>query len=274
MSYVYVVEVEIITGVRTDSKLADSDGCLARKVLCKLACAESVVLMLCLENTVNENVSAAACEVVNCGVVRHVVVYEEVLVELVGAGITPRSTRGGVSCDKLLLKVLGTQRLTVLNVSTCVSLVRCIILDDDVLVLALFVRKSYSIKLNRAVLVGCTKIAVSGLVINYIACFGICNEISSTSAISTPSAFNAGCKAEIAVNMEPFNTKYTKAFATLKERMEYNERQFKAGNMGGGAYSDPNAQQNDRQMGGDASNCLSFCATWCCMDLMCTMCCR
>lgn len=79
---------------------------------------------------------------------------------------------------------------------------------------------------------------------------------------------------EIAVNMEPFNTKYTKAFATLKERMEYNERQFKAGNMGGGAYSDPNAQQNDRQMGGDASNCLSFCATWCCMDLMCTMCCR
>ena len=79
---------------------------------------------------------------------------------------------------------------------------------------------------------------------------------------------------EIAVNMEPFNTKYTKAFATLKERMEYNERQFKAGNMGGGAYSDPNAQQNDRQMGGDASNCLTFCATWCCMDLMCTMCCR
>lgn len=78
---------------------------------------------------------------------------------------------------------------------------------------------------------------------------------------------------EIAVNMEPFNTKYSNAYSALKQRIEYNDRQFRSGNMGG-YNSDPNAQY-DRQMGGsDSNNCMTFCATWCCMDMLCSMCCR
>jgi molecular chaperone DnaJ len=79
---------------------------------------------------------------------------------------------------------------------------------------------------------------------------------------------------EIAVNMEPFNSKYSKAYSLLKEKIEYNDRQFRNGNMGGGAYG-PNEQYQERQMGGtDSNNCMTFCATWCCMDMLCTMCCR
>ncbi len=79
---------------------------------------------------------------------------------------------------------------------------------------------------------------------------------------------------EIAVNMDPHNTKYTDAFAKLKQKIEFNDAQFRSGNMGGGAYS---AQDDsNRQMGGSDSNnaCLSMCATWCCMDMLCSICCR
>ncbi len=73
---------------------------------------------------------------------------------------------------------------------------------------------------------------------------------------------------EIALSMDPHNTKYAEDFAKLKQKMEYNERVFKSGNA--------NFDQNqNRQMGEDGvNNCLSFCATWCCVDLMCSMCCR
>ncbi len=75
---------------------------------------------------------------------------------------------------------------------------------------------------------------------------------------------------EIALSMDPHNQKYADDFAKLKQKMEYNEKQFK-----GAQTQDPSEQDiRDRQMGGDANNCLSFCATWCCLDMMCSMCCR
>ena len=74
---------------------------------------------------------------------------------------------------------------------------------------------------------------------------------------------------EIALTMEPHNVKYADELSKLKQKMAFDEKQFKSGN----AFN--NAEQVDnRQMGGDASGCLPFCATWCCMDLLCTMCCR
>lgn len=77
---------------------------------------------------------------------------------------------------------------------------------------------------------------------------------------------------EIALNMEPHNEKYSNDYAKLKQKMEYNERQFKSGNA---YYGANDAQPDNRQMGGsDSNNCLSFCATWCCMDMLCSMCCR
>ena len=80
---------------------------------------------------------------------------------------------------------------------------------------------------------------------------------------------------EIALNMEPHNAKYADSYTKLKQKIEYNDKQFTAN----GAYGHGNGEQGGygeepRQMGGDGSNCLTFCATWCCMDLMCSMCCR
>jgi len=77
---------------------------------------------------------------------------------------------------------------------------------------------------------------------------------------------------EIALNMEPYNNKYSDAYSKLKQKMEYNDRQY----QGGANYNQGAAQpQYDRQMGGvDSNSCLSFCATWCCMDMLCSICCR
>lgn len=78
---------------------------------------------------------------------------------------------------------------------------------------------------------------------------------------------------EIAINMEPHNVKYADDYAKLKQKIEFNERQFKSGNAHynqGAPNEDPN-----RQMGGsDMNNCMNFCATWCCIDMMCSLCCR
>ena len=77
---------------------------------------------------------------------------------------------------------------------------------------------------------------------------------------------------EIALNMQPHNPKYAEDYAKLKQKIEFNERQFRSGNAG---YSAGGYEEPDRQMGGnDMNNCLSFCATWCCVDMMCSMCCR
>lgn len=75
---------------------------------------------------------------------------------------------------------------------------------------------------------------------------------------------------EIAISKDPQNPKYSEAYAKLKQRMEFNERQYYSGNTQYNGQYD-----NQRQMGGtDMNNCCSFCATWCCMDMMCSMCCR
>lgn len=79
---------------------------------------------------------------------------------------------------------------------------------------------------------------------------------------------------EIALNMEPYNSKYSDALSKLKQKMEYNDRQYQGG-YNQGAYNQGGQPQYDRQMGGvDSNNCLSFCATWCCMDMLCSLCCR
>lgn len=79
---------------------------------------------------------------------------------------------------------------------------------------------------------------------------------------------------EIALKMEPSNSKYKEAYDKLIKKIEYNNEQFRSGNgyaQGGANPDDPNA----RQMGGDGlDNCLSFCTTMCCMNMMCNMCCR
>ncbi len=76
---------------------------------------------------------------------------------------------------------------------------------------------------------------------------------------------------EISLNLDPHNQKYSDAYMKLKQKIAFNESQFKSGNTAqGGAYADDN-----RQMGGSGANdCLSFCATWCCMNMLCNMCCR
>ena len=79
---------------------------------------------------------------------------------------------------------------------------------------------------------------------------------------------------EIALNMDPHNQKYVGDFAKLKQKIEYDERQFKSGNANFYGTNNPQEDYN-RQMGGtDSNSCLSFCATWCCMDMLCSMCCR
>ena len=75
---------------------------------------------------------------------------------------------------------------------------------------------------------------------------------------------------EIALNMDPHNAKYADAYSKLKQKMEFNNRQFHSGNTAYGEAGGP----APRQMGGDAGNCLTFCATWCCIDMMCSLCCR
>ena len=76
---------------------------------------------------------------------------------------------------------------------------------------------------------------------------------------------------EIAMDIDPKNSKYSDAYTKLKQKMEFTERQFYSGNQG---YANNGAGQQ-RQMGADSTNdCLTFCATWCCMDMMCSMCCR
>ena len=83
---------------------------------------------------------------------------------------------------------------------------------------------------------------------------------------------------EIAMNMDPYNTKYSDSYTKLKQKMEFNENQFRSGNAGyaaGGGQQNAQYNGEQRQMGGGCGNdCLSFCATWCCLDMLCSMCCR
>ena len=76
---------------------------------------------------------------------------------------------------------------------------------------------------------------------------------------------------EIALTMEPHNVKYSEDFEKLKKKIEFNERQFKSNGHFG---NDNNEDVNNRQMGAGADSCMSFCTTWCCMNMLCNMCCR
>ncbi len=74
---------------------------------------------------------------------------------------------------------------------------------------------------------------------------------------------------EIAMNMDPHNAKYSEAYTKLKQKMAFNDRQYQSGNAN---FTDNNSQ---RQMGGsDTNDCLNFCTTWCCMNMLCNMCCN
>lgn len=79
---------------------------------------------------------------------------------------------------------------------------------------------------------------------------------------------------EIAMNMEPTNKKYSEAYTKLKEKIEFTEKQFKSGNtdFGGNTAGQP---AGEKQMGGDAcGSMMNFCTTLCCMDMLCSCCCR
>ena len=77
---------------------------------------------------------------------------------------------------------------------------------------------------------------------------------------------------EIALNMEPHNAKYAENYARLKDKMEYNNRQFNGGYYGNQQYQ---GQADNRQMGGtDSNGCVDYCMTMCCMNMLLNMCCN
>lgn len=71
---------------------------------------------------------------------------------------------------------------------------------------------------------------------------------------------------EIALSMDADNPKYSEAYSKLKQKMAYTERYFDE--------RQENVNQQNRQMGGSSNDCMTFCLTWCCMDMLCSMCCR
>ncbi len=71
---------------------------------------------------------------------------------------------------------------------------------------------------------------------------------------------------EIALSMDSDNPKYSQAYQKLKQKMAYTEHYFND--------RQENVNQQNRQMGGSSNDCMTFCLTWCCMDMMCSMCCR
>ena len=75
---------------------------------------------------------------------------------------------------------------------------------------------------------------------------------------------------EIALNMEPSNSKYSIEYSKLRNKVDADARAFRSGNAGYGADGNP---ETNRQMGG-TNDCMTFCATWCCMDMLCSMCCN
>lgn len=70
---------------------------------------------------------------------------------------------------------------------------------------------------------------------------------------------------EIAMNMDPLKEKYSKAYAILKEKTEFNEKHFSSNTQSQQPYE-------NRQMG-DTNFCANYCASMCCMNLMLNLCC-
>ena len=77
---------------------------------------------------------------------------------------------------------------------------------------------------------------------------------------------------EIAMNMDPFNQKYKKAYQSLNAKVQSAQAHFHSGNAN---YNNGGQTNNDRQMGGDTCGGMADCCTmWCCMNTMCNCCCR
>ena len=78
---------------------------------------------------------------------------------------------------------------------------------------------------------------------------------------------------EIAMNMDPHNTKYGGAYTKLKQKMEYNEKAFHSDNAGFSQDANDPQYNNNRQMGGcDCGSMAECCATWCCLNMLCNGC--
>ena len=75
---------------------------------------------------------------------------------------------------------------------------------------------------------------------------------------------------EIAMDKDPRNEKYKNAYEKLVNKMRNAEARFTSGNANN--YDAPNGYNDNRQMGGDG--CLDICATTCCVNMLCNMCCR
>ena len=74
---------------------------------------------------------------------------------------------------------------------------------------------------------------------------------------------------EIALQLDPHNSKYSQSYTKLKEKTEFSQARFHSGNFNG------QESQTGRQMGGAGENdCCSFCTTWCCMNMLCNLCCN
>lgn len=78
---------------------------------------------------------------------------------------------------------------------------------------------------------------------------------------------------EIAVSMDPYNSKYSETLSKLRQKTDFNDRKF-SGNNNSSYSSNGGDNVNDRQMGGSGMNdCMSFCATWCCLNALMNICC-
>lgn len=79
---------------------------------------------------------------------------------------------------------------------------------------------------------------------------------------------------EIAMNMDPHNSKYAESYTKLRQKIDYADRQFHSGNVGG-AQGGTASMNEQPQMGGSACGTMAdCCTTWCCMNMLCNMCCR
>ena len=74
---------------------------------------------------------------------------------------------------------------------------------------------------------------------------------------------------ELAMSLEPNNTKFSDAYTKLNEKISRNNAQFRSGD------SSRYAEQQAPQMGGSSlDGCCSWCTTMCCMNMMLDICCQ
>ena len=76
---------------------------------------------------------------------------------------------------------------------------------------------------------------------------------------------------EIAMNMDPRNEKYSEAYTKLKQKMEFNQRQFQQERMN----QQNQYAQNNAQMGESGiDECFRFCGQMVCLNCLCNSFCR